>query len=167
MSEDLRTRERVHHWQNPAETAAAASGMDGLTFLRAMMDGRVPPAPIASTLGFTLTHAEPGRAVFELDPAEFHYNPIGSVHGGVYATLLDSACGCAAHTTLGEGEAYTSLDLTTKFLRPIDKDTGRLTCEGTVVHLGGRTGLTEARLTGADGRLYAHATSTIMIFRVR
>lgn len=139
--------------------------MDGMTFLRAMLDGELPPPPIADTLGFTLTRVEPGRAVFELEPGEFHYNPIGSVHGGVYATLLDSACGCAVHSTLSEGERYTSLDLTTKFLRAAGLDTGRLRAEGVVIHLGGRTALAEARLTGDDGRLYAHATSSIMIFR--
>lgn len=136
-----------------------------MSFLKAMMSGEFPPAPIAQTLGFTLAEVEPGRAVFELQPDEFHYNPIGSVHGGVYATLLDSACGCAVHTTLALGEGYTSLDLTTKFLRSVTVDTGPLRCEGTVTHRGGRMALAEARLTDADDRLYAHATSSCMILR--
>lgn len=157
--------ERRHEWGDPAETANAARRMDGMSFLKAMMSGEFPAAPIAHTLGFALVEAEPGRAVFELQPAEFQYNPIGSVHGGVYATLLDSACGCAVHTTLGLGEGYTSLDLTTKFLRGVTVDTGVLRCEGTVVHRGGRMALAEARLTDADGTLYAHATSSCMIFR--
>lgn len=157
-------RERTHEWSDPEETAAAVRRMDGMSFLKAMMSGEIPPAPISHTLGFALTEAEPGRAVFELQPTEFHYNPIGSVHGGVYATLLDSACGCAVHTTLALGEGYTAVDLTTKFLRTITVDTGPLRCEGTLVHRGRRMALAEARLTDADGRLYAHATTSCMIF---
>ncbi len=158
-------RERRHRWEDPLRTAAAAADRDGLAFLRALVAGELPPPPIAATLGFTLRYVEAGRAVFELEPAEYHYNPIGSVHGGVYATLLDSATGCALHSLLPAGATYTSLDLSVKFLRAVRADTGTLTCEGTVTHLGGRTALAEARLTGPDGRLYAHATSTLMIFR--
>ena len=111
------TRERTHSWADPAETAAAALAVDGLTFLRALAAGEVPPAPIATTLGMTLEEVDEGRVVFGLAPAEFHYNPIGSVHGGVYATVLDSACGCAVHSALPAGVRYTSLDLPVKFLR--------------------------------------------------
>lgn len=161
----MTARERRYDWQDPREIAAAAKGRDGLTFLRALLDGEVPPPPIARTLGFTLVEVDKGQAVFELEPAEFHYNPIGSVHGGVYATLLDSACGCAAHSTLAEGEAYTSLDLTTKFLRPVTDGTGTLRAVGSVVYRGGRTGLTEARLVDAAGTVYGHATSSVLFFR--
>ena len=109
--------------------------------------------------------ADPGRVVFEFTPAEFHYNPIGSVHGGVYATMCDSACGCAVHSMLPKGAYYTSQDLSVKFLRPITGSTGPLQCEGTVIHLGSRTALAQARLTDAQGKLYAHATSSCLIFR--
>jgi uncharacterized protein (TIGR00369 family) len=158
-------RRRAHEWADPALSAAAARDLDGITFLREMMAGRFPPPPIAATLGFGLVSVEPGRAVFDITPAEYHYNPIGSVHGGVYATMCDSACGCAVHTMLPAGAFYTSLDLTVKFIRPVTTGTGRLLCEGTVEHFGSRTALATARLTGADGKLYAHATSSCLIFR--
>ena len=158
-------RRRTHEWADPTLSAAAARELDGITFLREMMAGRYPPPPIAATLGFGLVSVEPGRAVFDITPAEYHYNPIGSVHGGVYATLCDSACGCAVHSMLPAGAYYTSMDLSTRFIRPVTTGSGRLLCEGTVTHLGSRTALAEARLTGADGRLYAHATSSCLIFR--
>jgi uncharacterized protein (TIGR00369 family) len=160
-----RARQRTHEWADPSLSAAAARDLDGITFLREMMAGRFPPPPIAATLGFGLVSVEPGRAVFDITPAEYHYNPIGSVHGGVSATMCDSACGCAVHTMLPAGAFYTSLDLTVKFIRPVTTGTGRLLCEGTVEHFGSRTALATARLTGADGKLYAHATSSCLIFR--
>lgn len=159
------TRSREHSWQDPRLTAAAARDVDGLTFLRALAAGEVPPAPIATTLGFTVLEVESGRVVFGLEPAEFHFNPIGSVHGGVFATLLDSAAGCAVHSALPAGTAYTSLDLSVKFLRGLGADSGPVRCEGLVVHMGGRTALAEARLHDGAGRLCAHATSSCMIFR--
>ena len=126
---------------------------------------RIARALFAATLGFGLVSVEPGRAVFDVTPAEYHYNSIGSVHGGVYATLCDSACGCAVHSMLPAGAYYTSLDLATRFIRPVTTGSGRLLCEGTVTHLGSRTALAEARLTDASGKLYAHATSNCLIFR--
>jgi uncharacterized protein (TIGR00369 family) len=158
-------RRRSYAWQDPAVAAAAAPTMAGIDFFRAIADGTLPAAPIAQTLGFTVTDVEPGRVVFEITPAEFHYNPIGSVHGGVYATLCDSACGCAIHSMLPAGAGYTSQDLSVKFLRAITTSTGRLRCEGTVIHLGSRTGLAQARLTDGQGKLYAYATSSCLIFR--
>jgi len=158
-------RRRTHEWADPGVSAAAARELDGITFLREMMAGRFPPPPIAATLGFGLVSVEPGRAVFDITPAEYHYNPIGSVHGGVYATMCDSACGCAVHSMLPAGAYYTSLDLTVKFVRPVTTGTGRLVCEGTVEHIGSRTALATARLTGSDGKLYAQATSSCLIFR--
>ena len=160
-----RSRRRSYRWDDPGASAAAAHGLDGISFLREIQAGRIPPPPIAATLGFGLVSVEPGRAVFDIAAAEYHYNPIGSVHGGVYATLCDSACGCAVHSMLPAGAYYTSLDLATRFVRPITSDSGRLLCEGTVAHMGSRTALAEARLTGADGKLYAHATSSCLIFR--
>jgi uncharacterized protein (TIGR00369 family) len=99
-----------------------------------------------------------------LTPREFHYNPLGTVHGGVLATVLDTATGCAVHSTLAAGEGYTSLDLNTKFVRPVTVDSGRLRCRGTVLSRGRRTALAEARLTDGAGRLVAHATSSCLIF---
>jgi uncharacterized protein (TIGR00369 family) len=159
------TRERTYTWEDPMRTAAAAAEVDGLTFIRMLAAGEVPAAPIAHTLEMAVDEVEEGRVVFSFEPAEFHFNPIGSVHGGVYATLLDSACGCAVHTALPAGARYTSLDLTVKFLRALGAGSGRVRCEGRVVHMGGRTALAEARLLDAKDRLVAHATSSCMIFR--
>jgi len=158
-------RRRAYTWRDPAITAAAAKRDDGMEFLAALFEGRLPAAPVARTLDFAPVSLRPGVVVFELTPAEFHYNPIGSVHGGVIATLCDSACGCAVQSMLPAGTHYASLDLTVKFLRPVTAATGRMVCEGTVIHVGGRSALAQARLTDADGRLYAHATSSCMVFR--
>jgi uncharacterized protein (TIGR00369 family) len=114
-------------------------------------------------MGFRLVEAEPGRATFAAEPAEFHYNPIGVVHGGFALTLLDSAMGCALHSTLEAGVAYTTLEVKANFVRPLTSDTGEVRCTGIVVH-GGRTVATaEGRIEGADGKLYAHGTSTLLI----
>jgi uncharacterized protein (TIGR00369 family) len=158
-------RRRSYRWEDPAVPAATARELDGILFLREIVAGRIPPPPIAATLGFGLVSVEPGRAVFDIVPAEYHYNPIGSVHGGVYATLCDSACGCAVHSMLPAGAYYTSMDLSVRFIRPVTTGSGRLLCEGTVTHLGSRTALAEARLTDPGGRLYAHATSSCLIAR--
>jgi uncharacterized protein (TIGR00369 family) len=145
------------------ETLAGVRGMSGLESLRAMIAGELPPAPIGQTMGFRLVEVEPGRATFAAEPAEFHYNPIGVVHGGFALTLLDSAMGCALHSTLEAGVAYTTLEVKANFVRPLTSDTGEVRCTGIVVH-GGRTVATaEGRIEGADGKLYAHGTSTLLI----
>ena len=158
-------RERSYQWQDPAISASAARTMAGIDLLRAIADGELPAPPIICTLGLGLLSVEPGRVVFRLTPAEFHYNPIGSVHGGVYATICDSACACAVHSMLPAGAVYTSQDLSIKFLRPVTTSTGPLRCEGTVIHLGSRTALAQASLCDDQGKLYAHATSGCLIFR--
>ncbi len=158
-------RERTFSWADPAITASAARTAAGIDVLRAMAAGELPPPPIIAALGFDLESAEPGRVVFTAEPAEYHYNPIGSVHGGVYATLLDSATGCAVHSMLPAGIGYTSLDLTVKFLRAVTVHTGRIRCTGTVTHLGGRTALAEARLVDGGDRLLGTAVSSILLLR--
>jgi uncharacterized protein (TIGR00369 family) len=138
--------------------------MTGLELLRAIAAGHAPGAPIADLLGFEPVEAEEGRVVFASTPRTDHYNPIGSVHGGFAATLLDSAMGCAVHTTLGEGLGYTTLELKVNFTRPITSDTGRVLCEGTVVHRGGRVATAEGRVIAErDGKLLAHGTTTCLI----
>ncbi|MGY0064668.1 PaaI family thioesterase [Streptomyces sp. LZ34] len=159
-------RSRTYSWADPAVPATAATGTSGLEFLRELAAGRLPGPPIGATLGLALEEVEHGRAVFCLEPGEEHYNPIGSVHGGVYATLLDSAAGCAVHSTLPRGMAYTSLDLTVKFLRPITVDTGKVRAVGTVLNAGRRTALAQAELYDADDRRLAHATSSCLLFPV-
>jgi uncharacterized protein (TIGR00369 family) len=158
-------RQRSYEWQDPAVAGAAARELAGADFFAAIRDGRLPSPPIAATLDFTVASVQPGRVVFQVTPSEFHYNPIGSVHGGVAATLCDSACGCAVHSMLPAGAYYTSLDLSVKFLRPVTVAAGRLSCEGTVIHLGSRTALAQATLSDEAGKVYAHATSSCLIFR--
>jgi uncharacterized protein (TIGR00369 family) len=116
-------------------------------------------------MGFRGVEAEPGRARFEMEPGLQHYNPIGSVHGGVALTLLDSAMGCAVHTVLERGVRYTTLEVKTNFVRPIAAETGVISCEGTVVHVGSRVATAEGRLTDAAGKLLAHGTTTCLIIR--
>ncbi|MDX2646885.1 PaaI family thioesterase [Streptomyces sp. PA03-1a] len=159
-------RSRTFEWGDPKVSAAAVGRTSGLEFLRDVLAGRLPAPPIASTLGFTLEEVQEGRAVFAMEPGEEHYNPIGSVHGGVYATLLDSAAGCAVQSVLPEGMGYTSLDLNLKFLRPITVDTGKVRAVGTVLNQGRRTALAQAELFDATDRLLAHATSSCMLFPV-
>jgi uncharacterized protein (TIGR00369 family) len=138
--------------------------MTGLEMLRAIAAGELPGAPIADLLGFAPVEAEEGRVVFAAVPGPEHYNPIGTVHGGLAATLLDSAMGCAVHSTLPAGVGYTTLELKVNFTRPITSETGRILCEGTVVHRGGRVATAEGRVYAeADGRLVAHGTTTCLI----
>ena len=156
-------RTRTVTWTDPQKTAALAMELDGLTFLRGIASGEIPPPPVAELIGARMVSVDKGSVTFALDPEEFHYNPIGSVHGGVYATMLDTAAGCAVHSALPAGTGYTSLDLAVRFLRPIRTDTGTVTCVGTLVHHGRRTALAEARLVDATGRLLATASSTCLI----
>ncbi|WP_405560506.1 PaaI family thioesterase [Streptomyces canus] len=159
-------RTRTYQWDDPAISAEAAGRMAGIDFLREVQAGGLPRAPISHTVDFALDEVEPGRAVFSLTPGEEHYNPIGSMHGGVFATLLDSAAGCAVQTLLPQGMAYTSLDLTVKFLRRVTVDTGPVRAIGTVVNKGRQTALAQAQLVDAEDRLLAHATSSCMLFPV-
>lgn len=158
------TRTRTVTWQDPVEVAAAGAAMDGLEYVRAIAAGDVPPPPIAVLLRFQPVELEAGRAVFEGEPSEEHYNPIGVVHGGYAATLLDSVLGCAVHTTLAAGVGYTTLGLEVKFVRAITRDIARVRAEGEVLYRGRRQATAQAKLTDADtGKLLAHATATCLI----
>ena len=156
-------RTRTYSWGDPFAFLEDVAGLSGLEVMQRMVAGELPQPPIAATLGFRLTVAEPGRAVFEGEPAEFHYNPIGTVHAGLASTLLDSAMGCAFVTTLEAGRAWTTLELKANFTRPMTVETGTVRCIGSVVHPGRRVATTEARLEDLHGRLLAHATSTILV----
>ena len=159
------TRSRTITWARPGQgDLRHLSSLDGLGQLTAMVEGEMPPPPIMDTLGVTGFFPEAGRVVVQMPAAEFHYNPLGTVHGGVISMLLDTAAGCAVHSTLAVGETYTTLDLTVKFLRPVTVGSGLLTGEGTVIQRGRRTALAQARLTDEAGKLVAHATSSCMIF---
>ena len=139
-----------------------ALGKTGLQQLQAMMAGAGPG--IGQTLGFRMIEAEEGAVVFEGTPGEHAYNPIGTVHGGYAATLLDSACGCAVHSRLSATQAYTTLELKVAYHKAMTAGTGEVRAEGRVVTIGRRTAFAEARITDADGRLYASATSTLLVF---
>jgi uncharacterized protein (TIGR00369 family) len=156
---------RTFTWHDPDETVRAGRTMSGLDLLRAMLAGELPRPPIAALMGFAFSEVEEGRVVFTLEPAEYHYNPIGTVHGGVAATLLDSAMGCAVNTLLPLGTAYTTLEIKVNYIRPMTRTTGLVRCEGTVIHRGGTIATAEGRITDADGKLYAHATTTCLIMR--
>ena len=147
--------------QGDFETLAT---LDGLGQLKAIEDGLMPPPPVMATVGVNSFLAERGKVTCGMKVGTFHYNPLGGVHGGMISTLLDTAAGCAVHSTLEVGQGYTSLDLTVKFLRPVTVDSGQVTCVGTVLSRGRRTALAEAQLFDENGRLLAHATSSCMIF---
>ena len=158
------TRSRELTWQDPIPTAAAGATMSGLDYIRAIMDGELPPPPIAVLMRMAPVAVDEGHAIFEGGPGEEHYNPIGVVHGGYASTVLDSAMGCAVHTTLPAGVGYTTLSLEVKFVRPVGRDTGAVRAEAEVLHRGRTQATVEARLTAADsGKLLATGTSTCMI----
>lgn len=142
----------------------ALKSYDGLSFLKAIIAGTVPNPPISELMGFHLTEAEHGRAAFEGLPEFRHYNPIGTVHGGFAATLLDSALGCAIFSTIAKGETWTTLELKFNLVRPLSKDTGMVRAEGRVIHRGRTVATSEGDLKDRAGKLYAHATTTCMIF---
>ena len=139
--------------------------MSGLEYLQAMARGDLPLAPIASLFGMEPVEVEEGRVAFEATPRREHYNPIGSVHGGFAATLLDSAMGCAVQSTLPAGAGYTTLELSVNYVRPMSEDTGRVRVEGTVVHGGRRMATAEGRLFSVEsGKLLAHGKTTCLVF---
>ena len=159
-------RSRTITWADPFAIPKATAGKSGLEALREVFEGRLPPPPIAETMGIEGVQVEEGKAVFESQPVEYLYNPIGVVHGGFAMTLLDSAMGCAVHSTLKVGERYTTLEVKTNFVRPITVDTGRVRCEGTVIHRGGTIATAEGKLIAIDsGKLLAHGTTTCLIAR--
>ncbi|MGA8744480.1 MAG: PaaI family thioesterase [Solirubrobacterales bacterium] len=158
------SRSRTLIWQDPVRTAAAGARMSGIQYMQAIVDGELPPPPIAVTMRMRPIELEQGRVVFEGEPGEEHYNPIGVVHGGYAATLLDSALGCAVHTTLAAGLAYTSLGVEVKFVRPITRDSGTLRCAAEVAYRGRRQATAQAAITASEsGKLLAHGSATCMI----
>jgi uncharacterized protein (TIGR00369 family) len=160
-------RERSFTWEDPLATAAEAAELSGVEFIRRISAGEIPRPPIAALLDMRIPEVEVGRAVFELEPAEWMYNPIGSVHGGIAATILDSCMGCAVHTTLAVGERYTTTDLQVRYLAAMSAATGPVRAEGKVVHVGGRIAAVEGRLyaTADPERTLAHGTSGCLIMR--
>lgn len=166
-------------WQADGEAARArrgeigvarpeqVAGLSGMQVFEAMMAGRLPAPPIGITLDFLLVHVEPGVAVFQGKPGFAHYNPLGTVHGGWFATLLDSAVGCAVHSSLPAGKAYTTLELKINIVRALTDKVPLVRAEGRVVHGGNQVATAEGRLVGPDGKLYAHASTTCLVFDAR
>lgn len=161
---ELTQQTKIISWVDPRPQAEKALTMSGIDYLRAIRDGEIPGAPIASHINLEMVSVEPGVVEMAATPDESHYNPIGSVHGGFFATLLDSVCGCAVQTTLPAGTAYTSLDLNVSFLRSITTETGRVVATGRVTKPGSRAAFVEADIKDATGRLLATATSTCLVF---
>jgi uncharacterized protein (TIGR00369 family) len=157
-------RTRTFSWDDPLVTATAAGGLSGLEAIQKIAAGELPPPPIAKLLDFEITHVERGRVVFACEPAEWMYNPIGSVHGGIASTLLDSALGCSVHTVLDAGVRYTTSDLHVRFVRSMRADTGRVLADCHVVHSGRRIATAEGKLYAeADETLFAHGTTSCLI----
>ena len=152
-------------WKDPRVFAEAGHGLSGLELLQKVVAGELPRPPIADLMNFDLVEVSEGFAVFTVEPAEYHYNPIGVVHGGLAATILDSAMGCAVHTTLPPGVVYTTLEVKVNFVRALTMQTGLMRCEAKVIHTGARTATAEARLIDASGKLYAHGTTTCLVIR--
>ena len=158
---DVRTRTIT--WHDPAEALGLAMSLTGLDFLHRIAAGQIPPPPVAELVGFRPTYVMPGRVVFAYEPREEHYNPLGTVHGGILATVLDTVMGCAVQSLLDAGVGYVTIELNTSFVRPVTLATGSLRAEGTVVHPGSRVSTAEAKLLDEADRLYAHATSTFLV----
>jgi uncharacterized protein (TIGR00369 family) len=142
------------------------AGLTGLETMQRMIRGELPYPPIAQTLDFNIIEVSPGRAVFQGTPGPAHLNPMGGVHGGWYATLLDSALGCAIHTMMPIGRGYTTAELSVNLVKAIGTKVQRVRAEGKVVHCGRQLATAEARLYGPDGTLYAHGTTTCLVFEL-
>jgi len=156
-------RRRDVTWEDPLVSAALARDLSGLDYLRAIAGERIAPPPIAVLLGMSILQIEPGHVVFGLAVGEHLYNPIGSVHGGVFCTLLDSAMGCAVHASLDRGQAYTTLELKVNFVKALTTKTPDVVATGQVVSDGRRVITASGQITGPDGTLYAHATTTCLV----
>jgi uncharacterized protein (TIGR00369 family) len=154
---------KIEYGVTPTEVMASMAGVD---FVRAIFEGRLPAPPIMQTIEPFDSTAEPGIVVFHSIPGFRHYNPIGSVHGGYAATLLDSAMGLAVHTALPAGTGYTTLEFKISFIRGMTEDTGVVRTEGRTMNVGRRAATAEARITDAKGRLLAHATTTCLVFEI-
>jgi len=139
--------------------------MSGIEYLRKLLTGELPPSGMVQLLGLKLVEVSEGRAVFAIQPDEHHYNGLGIAHGGLAATLLDSALGCAINSMMPAGKTFTTLEMKVNYVRPIRGERGELRCEANVIHAGGRVATAEGRIIDEDGKLYAHGTATCILFR--
>ena len=160
----MATHETTVRWQDTDEALAVLPKLDGIDYLKKMANGEIPAAPIVSHFGMDLTVVEHGKVVFECTPNDSHHNPIGSVHGGVVCTLLDSALGCAAHTTLPAGVGYTSVEIKVNYMGAVRSDSGPLRCTGRVTKPGRRITFAEGEVVDRNGKLVASASGTLLVF---
>jgi len=167
LAQELEVRARLDAGVGPGTTRPQdVSDRSGLDLMQAMLRGELPYPPIARTLDFTVMEVAEGRALFQGAPGPAHLNPMGGIHGGWYATLLDSALGCAVHTLMPPGRGYTTAELSVNLVRAIGTRAKRVRAEGKVLHCGRQLATAEARLYGPDGTLYAHATTTCLVFEL-
>ncbi len=167
LADEQRIRAQLTQGPGPGVTPLEqVRGMSGLALMQAMLAGEVPYAAIAETLDFLVVEVGPGVAVFQGTPGPQLRNPMGSVHGGWFATLLDSALGCAVHTTMPPGRGYTTAELSVNMVRAISPKVPRVRAEGRVIHSGRQLATAEARLVGPDGTLYGHGTTTCLVFEL-
>lgn len=158
-------RSRTYTWDDPKAGATAGRKLSGLDYMRGVQNRVQPAPPIASTLNFTLLKVDEGDVTFACTPSEIHYNPIGMVHGGLAATLIDSATGCAVHTQLPAGVGYTTINLSVDYIKAITVESGDIQCRGKVVKSGGRVAIADAVVTDAKGTVYARGSATCLIIR--
>lgn len=163
VNDKLRTR--TIEWEDPRTPLAARRNLAGLEVLKEVIAGRLPMPPMGMLMGIRLVEAERGHVAFEGTPEEYHYNPLGTIHGGFAATLLDSAMGCCVHTCLDAGDQYTTLEIKVNYLRPLTVDSGLVRGVARIVHVGRTIALAEARVVDAADAIYAYATSTCLIRR--
>ena len=156
-------RKRIVTWEDPSQGVEAAGTLTGIEWLRAMARREAPPPPLADVLGFRLEQIEAGDVTVTLEPQEFHYNPMGVLHGGMAATLFDSALGCAVQSLLPPGYIAPTMQLQISYVRPVTVKTGKVFCTGKVIHMGKKSATAEGRLADKDGKLYAHSTGTFML----
>jgi uncharacterized protein (TIGR00369 family) len=156
-------RSKTVRWREPLALAGEAQRLSGREFLQAIVDGRLPPPPIAAPLGMELVSVGSGEALFRCEPDEAVFNPIGMVHGGWLCTLLDSAAGCAVHSSLPAGVGYSSIEIKASFLKPLRADSGAVDVSGRVLRVGARVGFAEAHARAASGELVGHATTSVAI----
>lgn len=161
----VQTRTRMITWEDPRTIVEAARGKAGLETLREVIAGRLPPPPMGRLMNIRLTVANRGEVVFEGVPEEYHYNPMGIVHGGMAATILDSALGCCVYTCVEAGDAWTTLDIKVSYLKAMTVETGLVRAIAKTIHVGRTVALAEARLVDVNDVIYAHATSTCLIKR--
>lgn len=168
LAQEQAVRERVTQGAGfGVATAEQVAGLSGVALMHAMLRGELPAPPICRTLDFLLLEADEGRAVFQGTPGTGHFNPMGGIHGGWYATLLDSALGCAVHTKMPPGRGYTTAELGVNLVRAIGPRVRRVRAEATVLHCGRQLATAQARLVGPDGTLYAHGSTTCLVFDLR